>query len=61
MSNDALRLPDYLDHMQQAVIMSLINLEVVWETVQTALPKLLAQLPRVRLDAASQDQAPEST
>jgi uncharacterized protein with HEPN domain len=38
-----------------------INLEVVWETVQTALPKLLAQLPRVRLDAASQDQAPEST
>ena len=38
-----------------------IKLEVVCETVQTALPKLLAQLPRVRLDAASQDQAPEST
>jgi uncharacterized protein with HEPN domain len=25
-----------------------INLEVVWETVQTALPELLIQLPAVR-------------
>lgn len=28
-----------------------INLEVVWETVQTALPELLKQLPAVREDA----------
>ncbi len=28
-----------------------INLEVVWDTVQTALPRLLAQLPAIR-DAA---------
>ena len=28
-----------------------INLDVVWETVQTALPELLKQLPVVRQDA----------
>lgn len=28
-----------------------INLNVVWETVQTALPELLKQLPAVRRDA----------
>jgi uncharacterized protein with HEPN domain len=28
-----------------------INLDVVWETVQTALPDLLKQLPAVRRDA----------
>jgi uncharacterized protein with HEPN domain len=28
-----------------------INLDVVWETVQTALPELLKQLPAVRQDA----------
>lgn len=28
-----------------------INLDVVWETVQTALPELLKQLPAVRFDA----------
>ncbi|WP_455289040.1 HepT-like ribonuclease domain-containing protein [Cupriavidus necator] len=28
-----------------------INLDVVWDTVQTALPQLLKQLPSVRLDA----------
>ena len=28
-----------------------INLDVVWETVQTALPELLQQLPAVRRDA----------
>jgi uncharacterized protein with HEPN domain len=28
-----------------------INLEVVWDTVQTALPELLEQLPSVRGDA----------
>jgi len=33
-----------------------INLDVVWETVQTALPALLKQLPAVRGDAA--DDAP---
>lgn len=27
------------------------NLDVVWETVQTALPELLKQLPAVRLDS----------
>jgi uncharacterized protein with HEPN domain len=28
-----------------------INLDVVWDTVQTALPELLLQLPAVRQDA----------
>ena len=28
-----------------------INLDVVWDTVQAALPKLLMQLPAVRVDA----------
>jgi uncharacterized protein with HEPN domain len=28
-----------------------INLDVVWETVQTALPELLKKLPAVRQDA----------
>jgi len=37
------RLSDYLDFD--------INLDVVWETVQTALPALLKQLPTVRRDA----------
>ena len=32
-----------------------INLDVVWETVQTALPELLKQLPAVRQDADAQD------
>jgi uncharacterized protein with HEPN domain len=27
-----------------------INLDVVWQTIQTALPELLKQLPAVRLD-----------
>ena len=31
-----------------------INLDVVWETVQTALPELIRQLPTVRQDAAKQ-------
>ena len=30
-----------------------INLDVVWDTVQTALPRLLAQLPAVRAAAAT--------
>ena len=30
-----------------------MNLDVVWETVQTALPELLKQMPTVRLDAAN--------
>lgn len=30
-----------------------INLDVVWDTVQTALPKLLLQLPTVMDDAGS--------
>ncbi|TBW08493.1 DUF86 domain-containing protein [Azotobacter chroococcum] len=32
-----------------------INLDVVWETVQTALPELLKQLPAVRQDAGGED------
>jgi uncharacterized protein with HEPN domain len=32
-----------------------INLEVVWETVQTALPELLKQLPAVCRDAENED------
>lgn len=32
-----------------------INLDVVWETVQVALPDLLRQLPAVRQDAEDQD------
>lgn len=32
-----------------------INLDVVWDTVQTALPQLLKQLPAVRQDAAEQE------
>lgn len=31
-----------------------INLDVVWETVQTALPALLAQLPTARRDTDSE-------
>lgn len=92
------RLNDYLDHMQQAVIMSLIiigeaatkvmeghaafadahpeipwrsmrgmrnriahgyfaiNLDVVWDTVQTALPALLKDLPAARSDANNEEQ-----
>jgi uncharacterized protein with HEPN domain len=34
-----------------------INLDVVWETVLTALPALLKQLPAVRLDADNNNQA----
>jgi len=30
-----------------------INLDVVWDTVQTALPALLQQLPAVRTDAGN--------
>ena len=32
-----------------------INLDVVWETVQTALPELLRQLSTMRLDADDED------
>lgn len=32
-----------------------INLDVVWDTVQTALPELLKQLPSAHLDADDQD------
>ena len=32
-----------------------INLDVVWDTVQTALPELLQQLPAVRQDADDED------
>lgn len=32
-----------------------INLEVVWDTVQTALPVLLARLPSIRADAEHDD------
>lgn len=30
-----------------------INLDVVWETVQTALPELLGKIPAIRKDAAA--------
>lgn len=33
-----------------------VNLDVVWDTVQTALPELLDQLPAVRQDANDEDQ-----
>ncbi|NJM31991.1 MAG: DUF86 domain-containing protein [Limnobacter sp.] len=32
-----------------------INLDVVWDTVQAALPELLKQLPAVRQDADDED------
>lgn len=32
-----------------------INLDVVWETVQTALPQLLEQLPAIREDANDEE------
>jgi uncharacterized protein with HEPN domain len=32
-----------------------INLEVVWETVQAALPELLKQMPVVRIDADNEE------
>jgi uncharacterized protein with HEPN domain len=34
-----------------------INLDVVWDTVQTALPDLLKQLPSVRQDAQNEDRS----
>lgn len=36
-----------------------INLDVVWETVQAALPELLKQLPAVRRDADDEDRNDE--
>mgnify|MGYP003383598937 FL=1 len=38
-----------------------INLDVVWDTVQTALPDLLKQLPVVRQDADDEDRNRERT
>jgi len=40
------RLPDYFDHMRNRIAHGYfdINLEVVWDTVQTALPALKSQL-----------------
>jgi uncharacterized protein with HEPN domain len=32
-----------------------INLDVVWDTVQTALPKLVRRLPGIRQDADDED------
>lgn len=34
-----------------------INLDVVWDTVETALPELLKQLPKVRHDADDGEEA----
>lgn len=34
-----------------------INLDIVWETVETALPELLADLPTVRYEADRHDNA----
>ena len=36
-----------------------INLDVVWDTVQAALPELLKQLPAVRQDAGDEDRNEE--
>ena len=40
------RLPDYLDHGRNRIAHGYfdINLEVVWDTIQTALPVLKSQL-----------------
>jgi uncharacterized protein with HEPN domain len=38
-----------------------INLDVVWDTVQAALPPLLTQLPALRLLAATQPNPPSPT
>ena len=38
-----------------------INLEVVWDTVQTALPSLVAQLPAIRVAALASDNHNGST
>ncbi|WP_408600260.1 hypothetical protein [Pseudomonas sp. PLMAX] len=49
------RLVDFLGHMQQAAVDACGFIEgldkVVWETVKTALPELLTQLPSVLEDA----------
>lgn len=37
-----------------------INLDVVWDTVQTALPELLAQVPPIREAAAQMDASRDS-
>ena len=34
-----------------------INLDVVWDTVQTALPELVKKLPHIRSEAAGKNQA----
>ncbi len=34
-----------------------INLDVVWDTVQTALPELLKQLPSIRQDVGNQNES----
>ena len=36
-----------------------INLDVVWDSVQAALPELLKQLPAVRQDAGDEDRNEE--
>jgi uncharacterized protein with HEPN domain len=38
-----------------------INLEVVWETVRTALPELLAKLPGILLDANGAERGDTTT
>ncbi len=38
-----------------------INLDVVWDTVQVALPDLLRQLPAVRQDAEGEDHNDSAT
>lgn len=48
------RVPDYLDPMLEAAVQAcayvegLSKDESVWDTVQTALPLLIAQLPSIR-------------
>jgi uncharacterized protein with HEPN domain len=60
----SLRLPDYIDHMLEAAEQAMIyvegmrnriahgyydiNLDTVWETIQTALPELKTQLLAIK-------------
>lgn len=44
------RLADYLDHMQQAALDARAFVDLVWDTVQKALPELLALWPTDKAD-----------
>jgi len=50
------RLPDYLEGMRNRIAHGYfdIDLDVVWETAQTALPQLLRRLPAIRAAAENE-------